>query len=420
MFYEHISRQAETYFKLRALQRLLIIISCFNLFILALIGLTLRAYPFFSFPFQYKNLLHAHSHFAFGGWVMPVLTWLITKYFPSSANIRFIHWRNIIFLMLFSAYGMLGSFPFQGYAPTSIFFSTVSTIAGFYLAIILWKVTRPEKTSVPEKFLRAGLFYLVLSSIGPFSTAPLIAMGKQGTSIYFDAIYFYLHFQYNGWFTFAILAVLYKIMGNRINEKNGNLVFTLLNIACIPAYFLSILWHKPAGIFYVAGIIAALVQVVAVVFFLKDIKQVKWKDRFIATLFTFAAIAFVVKNLLQFAGGFPAIANLAYSQRNFVISYLHLVLLGFISLSAFAFILHAFETRSAYFKRAIRLFVVAFVVMEIMLVAQASLSCFNIAIPYFNVLIFSATVLLPLSAFFISRRVFTFSTKRLLIRAPAQ
>jgi hypothetical protein len=413
MFYEHISRQAETYFKLRALQRILIIMSCFNLFILALIGLTLRAYPFFSFPFQYRNLLHAHSHFAFGGWVMPVLAWLITKNFPSSANIKFVHWRNIVFLILFSAYGMLGSFPFQGYAPTSIFFSTLSTIAAFYLAIILWKVTRPEKNNLPEKFLRAGLFYLVLSSIGPFSTGPLIAMGKQGTNIYFDAIYFYLHFQYNGWFTFAMLAVLYKIMGDRANEKNGNRVFNLMNLACVPAFFLSVLWHKPGFIFNIIGGLAALMQFVAVYYFWKDAVQVKWKDAFVSGLVKISLAAFAMKIVLQVLSAIPSIAAMAYTERNFVISYLHLVLLGFISLGAFGFILNTVPCTIRW-RNPLRLFIAGFILTEIILVIQAVCSTQNLLFPGFHQWIFICTILLPSGAGWIAHRSFSVYYRRRL------
>ena len=65
------------------LQSLLIRCSLINLFIVALMGVVLRAFPFLSsFPLDYKNMLHGHSHFAFGGWVMPALFGLILKNFP--------------------------------------------------------------------------------------------------------------------------------------------------------------------------------------------------------------------------------------------------------------------------------------------------------------------------------------------------
>lgn len=126
------------------LQHWLLMFSFANLFITACLGVLLRAFPFLSsFPLDYKNVLHGHSHFAFGGWVMPVLLALVLKSFPELRNaVAYRHWRNIAMLMLVSAYGMLVSFPFQGYKAISISFSTLSLIAGFYMAIMSWKGSR--------------------------------------------------------------------------------------------------------------------------------------------------------------------------------------------------------------------------------------------------------------------------------------
>src|SRR5215208_5880092 len=96
--------------RLQALQQQLLRFSIFNLFLVALLGIILRGCSFISLPFDYKNLLHGHSHFAFGGWVMPILVWMIVQYFPELVNrIAFSHWRNIILMILLSAYGMLVS-----------------------------------------------------------------------------------------------------------------------------------------------------------------------------------------------------------------------------------------------------------------------------------------------------------------------
>ncbi|HET7896989.1 MAG TPA: hypothetical protein VFL47_04955, partial [Flavisolibacter sp.] len=106
----------------RRLQRQLLVISFCNLLLVSLLGVLLRSFPFLSsFPLTYQHLLHGHSHFAFGGWVMPVLLALVLKNFSElSEQITFQHWRNIAVLTLLSAYGMLASFPVQGYAAVSI------------------------------------------------------------------------------------------------------------------------------------------------------------------------------------------------------------------------------------------------------------------------------------------------------------
>src|SRR5687768_17473416 len=99
--------------RLQELQERLIQFAFFNLLLVSLLGVLLRAFPFLAaFPFSYKNVLHGHSHFAFGGWVMPILLALLIKYFPEiSQRVRYKHWRNIAVLFLASAYGMLVSFP---------------------------------------------------------------------------------------------------------------------------------------------------------------------------------------------------------------------------------------------------------------------------------------------------------------------
>src|SRR6188474_1235190 len=130
-------KKSEAGNNIERLQRLLFGCAFVNLFIVASLGLFLRSFPFISsFPLEYKNILHGHSHFAFGGWVMPALLGLLIKCFPElKERIAYRHWRNISFLLLFSAYGMLLSFPLQGYRVVSILFSTLSIASGFYLAI---------------------------------------------------------------------------------------------------------------------------------------------------------------------------------------------------------------------------------------------------------------------------------------------
>jgi hypothetical protein len=93
----------------------------------------------------------------------------------------------------------------------------------------------------------------------------------------------------------------------------------------------------------------------------------------------------------------PSVAAMASAERNFVIAYLHLVLLGFISLGAFAFLLNGLSSSIAW-QKPLRIFITGFVLTELLLVAQAISSTQNIAIPYFPQWIFIATLLLPVGA----------------------
>jgi hypothetical protein len=346
---------------------------------------------------SFKNVLHAHSHFAFGGWVMPALLAMLLKYFPEiAATLSIRHIRNIWIMMLVSSYGMLMSFPFQGYAVVSILFSSLSIGAGFYMAYIFWIVTSHCKQQVSIRFLRAGLVYLAISALGPFATGPLIAMGYAGSPIYFNSIYFFLHFQYNGWFTFAILAVVYKMLS--LETRSSKWTFYLMNISCAPAYLLSTLWSHPGIAFNVVGGVAAGLQLIATCLIVRDFIRQGSYIQIKNGLFQLAIIFFVLKNILQLASSFPEVADIAYRQRNFTIAYLHMVLLGFVTLFLLGTIM---ERNGIVNPRRLRtsttLFILSFLVTEILLVVNA---CgYNIAIgPFrFHALIFIASVPLPLS-----------------------
>jgi hypothetical protein len=278
---------------------------------------------------------------------------------------------------------MLFSFPVQGYKAVSIFFSTISVMAGYYQIVVLWKTLQKQKVlgAASTCFLKAGLFYLGLSGIGPFATGPLIAMGQQGTPLYFDAIYFYLHFQYNGWFTFAVLALLYKKLERTGAATNGRRVFRLFNLACLPAFALSLLWNGPPLLFHIIGGTAALLQLTGFFYLMHDLLFRQWKQTWAGQLYLIAIGAFVLKIILQAGSAFPHVAILGYRYRNFIIAYLHLVLLGFISVYFFTSVCDLYGVAITRFKHGVVIFLLAFLSTETLLVTNACSTLFAFAIP---------------------------------------
>ena len=386
-------KEAKKIIDIELLQQQVLRFSFINLLLVSFVGVFLRVYPFFdSFPLVYKNILHGHSHFAFGGWAMPVLFALVMKVFPDLTNkVAYHHWRNIAVLMFISAIGMLLSFPVQGYKAVSITFSTLSLISGFYWMVVTLKALKQQESSTSHKFIKWGFYYFALSSIGPFATGPLIAMGYQGSNLYYDAIYFYLHFQYNGFFTFLVMALLYKALEKHTKLPKGKKAFTLLNIAVIPTFALSVLWHPHSFIFNIIGGAAAAVQVVALFYFLKDIH--KGREKGGSILFDFAIIAFALKIFIQLASAFPFVAALGYEHRNFVIAYLHLVLLGFISFYAFSVVFENIKGRD--YKIGMTLFIISFLLTEIFLVVLAFAEVFVVNLHIQKELLLLAAVFFP-------------------------
>ena len=357
-----------------SLQRVLLAVSVVNLLLVSLLGLVLRSVPVFGgLPLPYDNFLHAHSHFAFGGWATPAIVWMVMFYFPEvKANVSYSHWRNIIVLMFVSAYGMLLSFPFKGYGTVSIIFSTLSIITTYYLATVVWKALR-SSSATSARFLKAALVFLVISSFGAFAMGPLMANGHKGTVLYFDAIYFYLHFQYNGWFTFAVLSMVYRQMEVNNVERYGTRTLIFLAAGCVLSYSLSVLWSGPGPAFNIIGEAGAILQVAGLVYFLAGYFRLKTTG-FIGHL---AIFAFCLKIMLQAASGFQPVAMLAYGHRSFIIAYLHMVMLGFVTLFVFATILKVYKSVEKQ-KFSLFLFLFTFVVTELLLVVGPRFSSYNL------------------------------------------
>ena len=107
-------------------------------------------------------------------------------------------------------------------------------------------------------------------------------------------------------------------------------------IACFPAYFLSTLWAMPGLVFNIIGLVAALMQLVAFIYFIKIVRSIpasmiKNVSRTARLLFAVAFLSFILKLILQTWSAHPHIAQLAYEIRNYVMAYLHLVLLGMVT-----------------------------------------------------------------------------------------
>ena len=223
-------------------------ISLFNLLLVATLGLLMRYKIAFEFPYlNQKNIQHSHSHFAFAGWVSQTLIVLMV-HFLSKQNVvlNLEKYKKIFIANLVCAYIMLFSFIIQGYGLISILFSTLSIFVSFWFAVLYFKDLKLiPKDNLSKNWFKAALFFNVISSIGTFALAYMMATKNITQDFYLSSIYFYLHFQYNGWFWFACTGLFVSQLIPNLNiEKANKTIFKWFFISCIPAYLLSILWFK--------------------------------------------------------------------------------------------------------------------------------------------------------------------------------
>lgn len=156
-------------------------ITLINLSIVAILGFTLRSKILFNIPFlDFKHVLHAHSHFAFGGWVSLALFVLISTELLQGIDARM---NRILLLVNINAWGMLISFLLQGYGLFSIVFSTLFiSISYYYTWVFLKALQKTEAEPIIKQTAIWSLIYMSLSSIGPYTLAYLLAT-KSGNVI---------------------------------------------------------------------------------------------------------------------------------------------------------------------------------------------------------------------------------------------
>lgn len=322
--------------------------SFINLLIVASLGVLMRYKIGFAFPhFDQKHLQHAHSHFAFAGWVAHTLYTLMIIFLRKQGIESVKKYAILIALNLLSAYGMLIAFGMYGYNAISITFSTLSVLVGYTFSFYFIKDLQKLKGNPAAPWFKAGLIFNILSSVGTFTLAYMMATRSIVQDMYLASVYYYLHFQYNGFFLFCCFGLIVSQMNlSEHNAKQVGKVFAWMAVACVPAYFLSTLWLKLPILVYVLVVAAALLQFFAWAKFLglllknKELLTIPKSFKF---FFVLVAISMTAKILLQLGSVIPQVSKLAFGFRNIVIAYLHLILLavitGFLLNYVYAFVL---------------------------------------------------------------------------------
>ena len=392
-------------------------VSLFNLLIVASLGVVLRYKILFPLPFvDQKHLLHGHSHFAFAGWVsQAIMTLLVTYLSRQSGEAVLKKYRWLLYGNLLTAYAMLIAFPIEGYGLYSILFSTASIFVSYAFAIYIWRdLNRLTQKTPTHLWIKAAVLFNALSSLGAFALAIMMVKRIVFQNAYLAAEYFYLHFQYNGWFFFGCMALVSEVL-RKVEVNTGSLtrIFWLFAFAAVPGYFLSALWMNLPLWVYLLVVASSVAQVIGLVKLLLQLKH-RWtllKNTLSLTakwIMGFSVIALVAKLLLQLGSTVPSLSDLAFGFRPIVIGYLHLVLLGVITLFLLGYFfageyIHANKKTSF----AVFLFAAGVIVNELLLMIQGVSAMSYTSVPYINELLLGTALLLFSGAFLL----FTTSAK---------
>lgn len=358
---------------------------------------------------EYRYLMHAHSHGAMLGWVFPVLyTGYVYLVRPTPARAR---WYGALFwLNAVAALGMFVAFTVQGYGPASIAFTTLHLFLSYAAVGLLWPdLRRVLAGSVALPWLLGALVSLVLATGGIWTLAATVASGHPNMEVYYLAIQFFLHWQLNGWFFFATLGLVLALLECRTPHLLARGVlrwsFRLLAVGTPLTYGLAVVWAERHPAIYVVTGVGVVLQLLAIGLWLRAVCPAL--RALIAPLPTLprllwatglGSIAF--KASIHAAVAVPYVAQMAFTVRNYVIGFVHVVTLGATTLTMLA-LLHAHGElvlhRRGWWGAALLL--VGFILTEALLFLQGTMFWLEWSfLPHYYVILFVASLPLPIGA----------------------
>lgn len=362
---------------------------------------------------SYEFLLHAHSHIAILGWTF-IAIYCIFLYLVWNSLKRKKQAITIGILTIIISLSMFVAFLIQGYALFSIIFSILHIFMEYWLAIFMYQTIKQHRfiPKLSSLFLKGAIVSLILSTFGPFLLGILAGNGLKD-SVYFDmSIYFYLHFQYNGWLYFSLIGLFIWILYNKnilMRYKTISVSFWIYIFTLVPAYLLSILWFDLGEIGENIAVIGAAGQLIAIVLLLFSIWTIKpalqhvfSSHLLISLLFVFLLLG--MKSISEIGLLYEPLATFIYETRSIVIGYLHLTFLGFISiflLTQLQMIGALDETRNSILY-GIGIFISGFVLNEIILLSTGAMKWLNYnSFPFAKEAFILASLLLVAGVFII-------------------
>ena len=378
-----------------------------NLLVATCIGALLR----FAFVAEvswlhFKSFLHAHSHVAMLGWVYLALAALLVPAFTSVSEAKRERYDLLYWATQVAVLGMFFSFPWQGYGPLSISFSVVHIICSYIFALWLWRAV-PFQGELSVLFLRLGLGFMLLSTIAIWMMGPIMTTSWRGSIFYYMAVQFYLHFQFNGWFLFGILALFFRYLerqGFSLQTFPRRWFIGLLVSSCVLTYALAVAWGNPTWPVFFTNSVGVLLQLTALFVF----GYWFWPQRQLLlsrlskvsrALLNIGFISFAGKILMQSTVAVPLVAQAAYTIRNYVIGFIHLILLGAVTAAILSFAIHwrylIADSRAS--RVGLWLIFSGFVGSELLLFLQGTMLWATLGfLPIYYELLFGISALIPL------------------------
>ncbi|MBI3958179.1 MAG: hypothetical protein HY328_05160 [Chloroflexi bacterium] len=199
---------------------------------------------------NYTAIRHAHSHLMYFGWAtlaLMALIWRFLSLYTGRALPRSVHWQMGITAVL-----ALLSFPAfwaNGYGLTQIgsvslplgsMIATLNGLTWFHFAWLYWRQSSGlARRPLPVQLWDWAILLLLLSFGGALGLVAMVVTGAQSLFLQQTFLHLFLDLFAVGWFTVALLGLLWAWLGQRVALPR-RLPILPLALAIAPTFFLGI------------------------------------------------------------------------------------------------------------------------------------------------------------------------------------
>jgi hypothetical protein len=317
------------------------------LFVLA--GLTGSLYRFgmlhgLPADLQLVNVRHAHSHLMYYGWVTPALMTLIAAHLLRSLpDIQLQkRWQRRFGLVIGLTLGLalLAYIPFllYGYGlvtvgtaqlPPAVIGSFFNLIGWYAFAFLYWRLTRGRPRSPAWRLWDLALGFLLLASLGGWGLALGRPLQITSPALLSGLTHFFLDLFSYGWFALALLGLMVASVPQMVSHRLVSWAEGLLLMG-LPVIFLLSMPQGlvPPAVRIVAGVGGVMVAVGLWLYLWLLWPRLDTAWRVPLLFMGLTGVALVSVSL-------PGVADWAATMA-LRVSYLHWLLLGFVSLGLLA------------------------------------------------------------------------------------
>ncbi len=283
------------------------------------------------------NVRHAHSHLMYFGWVTPILMLFIITWLPRisgrSISSRFQWVMGFTVAVALLAYVMFIQFGYQSAdingqrLPLSVLAATLNVLAWYVYAYLYYRATRGLTRNRALRFWDAAIIFMILASLGAWGVA-VVSRLQIADPFWSQAMtHLFLDLFSEGWFVLAVLGLVYAVHSPR-SERLADWGEQLIVVG-LPVLFLLALPVNlvPAGLRAIASVggllvVAGLLLTIWTLWPAVPGKFSGWR---------IPLVLLTLKALVGLGMVLPLTARWA-QQNGLRILYLHLLLLGFVTL----------------------------------------------------------------------------------------